>query len=503
MAAARRVVVPPHLLNQDRSQYRLTQLAKRVAIPRGIVGTDWGPIRDTCRDELGINFDGWQDGMGQLLLSRTTHEPIDAGGMLSHTVGGFHLSAMRQVGKTYFVAGSLFGLMKQYPGVLGIWTAHHTATSDETFEAIQGFCARIRIAPHIEFVHTGSGDEEVRFWNGSRLLFGARERGFGRGIPGVDFMMNDEGQIMSQRAMQNMIATMNTSWLGLHIYAGTPPKPEDNSESWMTAHDEAWEIEDPEVITTYTDDLVWVEFGADDDAELDDVNQWMKNPSAFHRTPPQAFMRLRRKLNDDGWRREGLGLYDKNADSIFNLKKWNTLTEPEAEQPERAALVLDVSPDRQWASLGIASEFDEERDLVIVKTLQGTGGAVDTILKLQNERAIIDTAITPGAARALETELAKAGVEYEILTASEVGAAYGDLQERIKNNRVVHVNQPELNFALAKAKTRFLQTGESESFDRRQDKEAKGPEPDISPAVAAACALYRWGLNNHPMPLFL
>ena len=35
-------------------------------------------------------------------------------------------------------------------------------------------------------LYTGSGDEEVRFTNGSRILFGARERGFGRGIAGVE-----------------------------------------------------------------------------------------------------------------------------------------------------------------------------------------------------------------------------------------------------------------------------------------------------------------------------
>lgn len=506
---ASKLLVPPHLLNQDRSTYKLTQLAKRVAIPRDIVGTDWGPVAKTCRDELGIEFDGWQDGMGQLMLARASLRSLGDGGILAHTVGGFHLSAMRQIGKTYFLAGSIFGLCKRFPGLLVIWTSHHSSTTAETFEAIQGFASRIRVAPHIEFIHTGSNEEEVKFWNGSRILFGARERGFGRGIPGVDILVCDEGQIMSQRAMQNMIATLNTSWLGLHIYAGTPPKPEDNSENWMTSRDEAWVIDDPRIITTYTDDMVWVEFGADDDADLDDVEQWAKNPSFPHRTPIQAFLRLRKKLNDEGWRREGLGLYDKAEGSIFDMTRWNKLVEENAEQPDRAALVLDVSPDRRWSSIGIAAELEgvdsedeQERVLVIVQSMPGTRGVAKAIKELDDKRDLFDIAITSGAARAVETDLVAEGIEYEIMPSAEVAAAYGNLQEKIKSGAVAHIGQAELNVALKATKSRRLQTGESESFDRREAKDRKVDpnEIDTSPAVAVACALYRFGLNNSPMP---
>ncbi len=114
----------------------------------------------------------------------------------------------------------------------------------------QEFAARRRVEPFVAQVFTGSGDEAVVFHNGSRILFGARERGFGRGIPGVDVFVYDEGQILSEKAMQNTLATLNTSWLGLHIYAGTPPRSEDLSKAqrWMTKHDEVWENKDPEVV---------------------------------------------------------------------------------------------------------------------------------------------------------------------------------------------------------------------------------------------------------------
>lgn len=465
-----------------------------------MASSDWDDIADNiCRDQLGIEFDGWQYGAGQILLAK------DADDILIHTVGGFHLSAMRQVGKTHFVAGALFGLSVKHAGLLSIWSAHHSRTHDETFETMQAFAARTKVQPFIKRVLTGSGTEAVEFTNGSRILFGARDRGFPRGIPGVDVLMCDEGQILSEKAMQNMIATMNTSALGLHIYAGTPPATDEihKAESWMRSRGEAWVggKDGPPIVET--EDMVWIEIGADDGCDLDDREQWLKNPSHPHRTPMQAFMRLRRKLNDDGFRREGLGLYDEDEGSIFDLGRWGRLAFENAEQPERATLVLDVSPDRKWCAIGIAgdlpldSDADFERALVMVKSVRGTEGVVRAIAKLREERNLTEIAITNGAARALETDLVKASIEYETLTQSEMAAAYGNLQRAIKEGTVAHVDQPELNFALANAKSRYLQTGESESFDRRDY------SVDISPAVAAAGALYRWGLQSAPLPLIM
>lgn len=485
---------PTRSSTQTRSELKLSQVAKKLAVPRGIVTSGWAPVRDTCRDDMGIEFDGWQDGMGQLLLAKK------ANGRLAHTVGGFGLSAMRQIGKTYFFAGALFGMCQHFPGLLVIWSAHHSKTHNETFLAMQEFAQRSKIAPFIDKVYTGSGDEEVRFANGSRILFGARERGFGRGIPGVDVLVSDEGQILSEKAMRAMLATLNTSWMGLHIYAGTPPEPDNNSETWMRMRDSAWAAGPKEQVKVEVEDHVWIEIGADDDADLDDFEQW-GNPSYPHRTPLESMMRLRRMLTDEGVRREGMGLYDVDEGSIFDMERWMKLVDEDAEQPHSAALVLDVSPDRRWCAIAVAGDLrqnslDElERSLVLVTSIRGTEGVVRKIAELREKRDLVDIAITNGAARALETELTKAAIEYEILTQSEMSAAYGNLQRAIKEGTIAHVDQPELNFAMANAKTRYLQTGEAESFDRREY------SVDISPAVAIAGALYRWGLMAQPMPV--
>ena len=293
--------MPPMSPKTKRSTPRLSEQAKFVSVPEGIVSSGWPAVRKTCIEKLGAEFDPWQNNAGRLILSKRED------GTLACMVDGVGMSLPRQVGKTYLLSYIVFALCVNMPGLLVIWTAHHMATSTETFLALQGFSDRAKVRPHVKKVYTGSGDEEIRFHNGSRILFGARERGFGRGIPGVDVLIFDEAQILSDKAMSNMLATMNTSQFGLQLYIGTPPKPEDDSETFKRMRREA-------LAGTLTDGA-WIEFGADADADPEDRKQWRKmNPSHPKRTPAQSLLRLKRKLTPADWRREGMGIWDDDAE---------------------------------------------------------------------------------------------------------------------------------------------------------------------------------------------
>lgn len=471
-----------------RRNRKLSEVAKKLVVPEGIVGSYWPRIRETCNTRLGLSLDRWQDGIAGLALAYRSD------GVIAHTVGGCGMTLPRQVGKTHTVVSVMFGLCIEHPGLLAIWTSHHVKTNSETFQAVQSYCKRERIKPFIKKVYLGSGDEAVEFTNGSRILFGARERGFGRGIPGVDVLMSDEAQILTQRAMQDMLATMNTSRLGLHMYVGTPPKPTDNSEMFVAMRREA--------ISGEATDIAWIECGADDDIDdIDDIEQWMKaNASCPHRTPVVSIQRLRRRLDDDGFRREALGIWDATTDgSAFDVDAWSQLGDTGVDTPRSAALVIDLSPDRKHCWIGVAGEVDTDKGervlLMAVETTAAT--AVKRVQELVEARDIVEVAITGGAARALEPDLVEAGLEYQKLSPADIAASYSTLQESIKNKTIVHGEQSELTIALLMTKTRFLTSGESEVFDRRNY------SANLSPAVACACALFRWGLNAKPMPVLL
>jgi phage terminase large subunit-like protein len=110
----------------------LAEVARHVVLPTGIVSTGWPAVRDKARD-LGVTFDPWQDGAGQVILSKR------ADGSYACSIGGVVISIPRQVGKTFLIGAIVFALCLLNPGLTVIWTAHHTTTSNQTFQSMQGF----------------------------------------------------------------------------------------------------------------------------------------------------------------------------------------------------------------------------------------------------------------------------------------------------------------------------------------------------------------------------
>src|SRR5690606_41142249 len=93
---------------------KLSEVAKHLSIPDGIVSSEWPSVHKTCRDKLGITFDPWQEDIGRLILTKR------ADGTLTTTVDGVGMSLPRQVGKTYLLAGMVFALCVNRPGLLVI-----------------------------------------------------------------------------------------------------------------------------------------------------------------------------------------------------------------------------------------------------------------------------------------------------------------------------------------------------------------------------------------------
>jgi hypothetical protein len=461
---------------------KLSQVTRELVRPEGIVSTGFGPVEKRCV-QMGVTLDEWQRGIGKLVLAKTSD------GNYAATVGGVGLSLPRQVGKTYTIGSITFALCTLVPGLTVVWTSHHMKTTGETFLFMQGFAKRMRVAPFIDNIYLGSGDEEIRFTNGSRILFGARERGFGRGIAGVDILICDEGQILSEKALDNMLATLNTSNQcgGLAIFMGTPPKPEDTSDAFARMRREA--------IDGDVTDTAWIECGADPNADPDDRRQWAKaNASYPYRTPLTSMLRLRRKLTTESWLREGLGIWqDYDALRKLDLARWAKLRNVRAPEPNRAALVVDVSPDNRWASIGIAGKSFGDRVLVMCKSGRGIGWVTDAVMKLRTSKGITEIALVMGGqARGLQAEFHTAGLEFHKMTQVDVSASCVAWQLGMKSKTIVHLGQGELDLAVANARLRPF--GESEIWDRTRE------SLDISPVVACAAAYHRWGLSQTPTP---
>ena len=473
---------------------RLSEIARHVVAPAGAVSTGWPAVRDRCRD-LGISFDPWQDAAGRLILSKR------ADGKYAATIGGVALSIPRQVGKTFLVGSMVFALCLLHPGLTVIWTAHRLRTAGETFDKMQGMARRRRIRPHIAKVVLGSGEEEVRFQNGSRILFGARERGFGRGFDEVDVLIFDEAQILTENAIDDMVPATNQSRHpagALMLFMGTPPKPTDPGEVFSRMRADALSGEDQ--------DTGYIEFSADPGFEptpppaemtAEDWRQIAKaNPSYPNRTPREAIVRMRKKLTHESMRREGFGVWDElNLSTPF--PNWPNCVshDPPGDRAAPNALGVDMSHDRviSVAACWIDEDAPNEThvELVNVDSLGDEATMVDWLVEWAGRRIpVVIDGQSPAASMIPALKTRK--VRLVTTTAGDMGRACGDMYDAVRDGRVWHANQDQLNRAMLGCEKRPIGTAGAWGLDRRD------PEVNIAPAVSAVLARYGALTNKKP-----
>lgn len=453
---------------------RLSEAARHVVVPADIVATGWPAVRDKCRD-LGISFRFWQQGAGQVILAKR------ASGRYAATIGGTGLSIPRQVGKTFLVGAIVFALCLLLPKLTVIWTSHRLRTSEETFKKMQSLSRRKKIAPYVERVVLGSGEEEIHFRNGSRIMFGARERGFGRGFDEVDVLIFDEAQILTDNALDDMIPATNQTRQptgALLLFMGTPPKPTDPGEVFRRMRTEALSGEDG--------DTGWIEFSADPGfvptplpaaLTADDWAQIAKaNPSFPQDTPREAILRMRKKLGADSFLREGLGIWDEmDKPGAFPAPAWKSLADPDAERGTEVAFGLATAPDQSWTALAVAwRRVDGSVQVMLVDdgyqpgTAWVAGRARDLRTRWHGQ------VITSTAARGLVADAEEPGEP-------EQARAQNGLAQRVEARTVLHGNQPALNLAVREAA--WKASGNTRVLDQKNS-------VDISPLIAAALAVH-------------
>ena len=468
------------------SERRLSELARHLVVPDGIVGSDFNLVNRAAA-RIGIRYDLWQQGFLYLLLARKADGRYACG-----TAGGV-VSSCRQIGKTFTVGSAILLLAAARP-LKVIWTAHHTRTSDETFASLCSLAERPKLKPYVAGIRRANGQQEIRLGNGSRIMFGARESGFGRGLTGVDMEIFDEAQILTVRALSNLVPITNTSPNPLIVFMGNPPKPGDPSDAF----------EEKRTRALSAGGVLYVEFSADRDADPDDRAQWAKaNPSYPERTDEDAILRMRENLPTDAFRREALGIWDETATSVaIDPAKWAAVEATPETLPDGGTLNfgLDMPPDRSVLTIGCAIRYPDGRALVQMADIKdarhdGLQWAVDWLAERWPKTAsvVIDS---QSPATSLLPDLKRAHVRGTVTGMNEMGRACGRFMDMLNDKTLIHLPdtmQPQLAAAVKGATIRPI--GRSGAFGWNK----LGSDVDISPLVA--CTLALWGActtKRHP-----
>lgn len=460
-----------------------------MVVPSGIVTTGWPRVEAQCAD-MGITFDAWQSGAGRIILGKR----VD--GTYAATVGGVVISIPRQVGKTFLIAAIVFAMCVLFPGLRVVWTAHRTRTATNTFRSLQGLARRPRIAPHVDHVRTANGEQEIGFRNGSVIMFGARESGFGRGIDAIDIEVFDEAQILTEKALDDMVAATNTARHphgALLFYTGTPPRPIDPGEVFSARREEA--------LSGKSDDMVYLEFSADPDADPDDREQWsVANPSFPDRTPLASMLRMRKNLtSDDSWMREALGVWDQvGVRRLFPGDSWSAAADRTSLPMDSLALGIEAAPDLSAAAISLAGRRSDDRwHIELHEQRTGSAWVAGFVVELLQANPVVRAvAIDEGSpSAALVGDLRRAGVRLVSPTVRELGAACALLLEGVVTGSVVHTDQHQMTSAAMVATKRVLgQTG-LWTFSRPD------AGSDILPIQSAALALWASRLEKTRPPL--
>ena len=341
-------------------QKKLSEVARHINQPSGIVSTGWPAVHERLR-QFSIPFDLWQQGSGRLILAKRSDGIYAAG------VGGVVISIPRQVGKTYMIGWIVFALCTLMPGLTVIWTAHHTRTSNETFGKMRSMARKPKVATYVDAVRAANGEQSIIFKNGSRILFGARDQGFGLGFDQVDILVLDEAQRVKESAMNDMVPATNAAPNGLVIMMGTPPRPTDIGEVFTARRQDALDG-DP--------DTLYIELSADPGAKIIDWDQVAKaNPSFPHRTGKTAILRMQKLLgSDEGFYREGYGIWDEAGSSrAVSSEQWeDTAVDDAPEGIPAYAVAFNLSGDR--LALAGARKHDDGVHVEIIDALEDSRG---------------------------------------------------------------------------------------------------------------------------------
>jgi phage terminase large subunit-like protein len=446
--------------------------ARHVVLPEGIVASGYPAVKATCA-QLRLGHDPWQAGTSTCIFAKDA-----VGDYAGDTVV---ISVARQVGKTYLIGSDVFADSIITPGSTTVWTAHRFKVARETFNFMRSVALSPALQPHIDpdDIHTAAGNESIGFKNGSRIVFAARERGSVRGIAKVRRLILDEGQILTETAMSDLAPTMNQAVNPQIILMGTPPKPGDPSEVLTQLRTEA--------LDGTSEGVVYIEFSADTDCDLDDREAWHKaNPSLGTRTPYKAIVRLRKLLSDEDFAREALGIWGTSGGAaVIDSTTWRKLSTSFA-QADEIAYGIDVSPSRDKASIGMAGWTPEGR--LLVEWVEGRNSAdwVVEVAKAIHAKNAPRCFVIDRMSQAADfiQPLTEAGVPVVVTNAVDYGTACARFYDSAMSGLLLHLDQPPLNVALSQASKRDIGAEGLWGWNRKK------ATSDITPLVAVTLAIH-------------
>lgn len=386
-------------------------------------------------------------------------------------------------------------------------TAHEVKTARKAFGRLRYFLGEKVNDENARFPELNALVKAIRHVNGQEMIelttgglweLSARSAGAGRGFDGIDLLVLDEAQELTDAELAALRPTILAARLGMPqvIYAGSAPDPEKahlaKGEPFRRLRAAA--MKGPNVSRCY------LGYGVPDgplpdihdDAVIQAVNFGLKSGRISWETIADA----RVEMSPEQFAREHMGWWGDPESAALrkgvDLRAWALLADKTAPEPLEAVVVLDVAPNGRHASIGVAGELPDGRILLMEHTAGGTAWVVPRLQRILAKRQVLEVALRTDASAAwtktLEAPLIAAGVTFKALSGIDAAAGTAALIKAVDDQLVAHLDQDTLNAAIKNATT--VPRGEGDVWNR------KDRTVNISPVVACATALHRWGIRK-------
>jgi hypothetical protein len=371
-------------------------------------------------------------------------------------------------------------------------TAHQVKTAREAFIRICGYFENEQdwpeLAEMVRDIRKTNGQEAIELVNGGSVRFVARSRGSARGFT-ADVLVLDEAQELTDEQMQALQPTLSAalSKNSQVIMCGTPPGPTAPGEvlrKWRT-----------NALANNDKRLAWHEWSVEAIGDVTDRDRWYAtNPALGTRISLVAVESELTTLSEDGFARERLGHWSEIVvDRVIQLAEWApcAISLEEAQQiTGRRAFGVKFSPQGNRLSVaacvrpvgGGKPYIECIRDVSIVG---GTAEIREYLLERWRTTALIAVDGLNGAG-ALVEELRQEKVSKKavvLVKTGDVTKASSMLLSAIREQRIVHMDQPALNESALKSHKRPIGNNGGWGF---------GSTDEVDSTPIEACSLAYW-----------
>lgn len=377
-----------------------------------------------------------------------------------------------------------------------VHSAHQADTGREAFRRMDDLIdANEWLSAEVRHVRRTNGFEAVEFRNGARIRFRTRTRVGGRGFSGSPLVF-DEAMYLSEASMGSILPVASAQPDPQVWYAGSAVDQEIHDDAVVFARVRE------RALRGDTDRLAFFEWSHDADSPDEVTEEQAADPAVWAATNPAFGIRItpeyvlaeRAELDPRTFAVERLGVGDWPAtqageETVVDMGLWELCEDRLSELLDPVCFAYDVSPDRQWASIGVAGlRPDGLAHVEVVEHRRGTGWVARRLWELCGRHETVGEVVCDrvGAGGSLLPELEKLGVAVSALTASEYASACGLFFDEVEQERLRHLGSAELAAALRGAATRPL--GEAWAWSRKHSRAV------ISPLVA--CTLALWGVRS-------